>query len=314
MRSWQRAVRSLASAPAPSERLDHIHIFVPSMQADGSLTLRAALSILSASIRHPDARIVLHVHRLPQGFWWELVASRVVPCMLPVTANAAPADHGISPPHLCRLKLLALREVGGLACDGDFLILANMDELATHPFTISAQATLPGAPASFNSAIMAGRPGNDFATAWLKSEAESGQFSGSLNEEWFCSRLPLKIYAQAPSRANILPHVRLSFPIWIRMADYLLDDRRAPEYLELARQQYALCLRPWRDSDLEDAPLTALLRSNSLLSHLCRELLAKLPERDRQRIADQFALSLDDLIPPGDASNQRGGPLLQQID
>jgi len=286
---FRNRLRKLAKeCPGSAEAINAIH-FIAKQREIESFPFYAAMAILSAHASHPDAMLIVYGINMPKGQYWDLVRAQVRFVAVPPFKWFGPAPILSGPQRLNIIRLLALFEIGGIVMDCDTLTLQNMNGLAAWPFVLGTQPAIPGTRSTFGYTILAGQTSSPFANAWLSAYKSFDASGGDLCEALFTSELPMHLYASDPSRAHILPHFRWFFPLWHRVQNYLFDEQRSDDFLELTSDQYVLPL--WSDvigKSLEAWHPDMLMGHRCVYTTLCLAVLAALPEGVAQEVRDRL--------------------------
>lgn len=296
LHAFRKGLRERAKATSATVGIFALH-FIIRAKDDQPFPFFAAMAVLSAQARHPKATtFVLGMHE-PNGRYWDAVKNRIDFILVPDFNWYGPAHIPGQSEKMDIARLLALREIGGVALDCDTLTLQNMDDLLDFPFVLGSQAAIPGTKSNFGRSILAAQREAPFARAWLKSYEGFNPLGGPLNWDTFSTELPMLLYAQRPAEAKILPHYRWFFPLWHRARAFLFDPSQADAYFALTRDQYVVPL--WQDvigQELATWEPEMLLTNPCLYSRLCLEALAALPPQDLQSIAIQLGLPVEALM------------------
>ncbi|MGV3759850.1 MAG: glycosyltransferase [Actinomycetota bacterium] len=207
----------------------------------------------------PD-RIVLHVHELPYGVYWDLARPLVeLERIDPVAeVEAKAADPEVAryryAHHADVVRLDVLARHGGLYADIDTLFVAPLpDELWAAEAVIGREADVTydaatGPEASVSNALVLARPGAWFVTAWRDRilDAMDGSWSGH------SCRLAMRLATEAPDRVRVEPQARFSpyahTPEGMRA---LLEEPVDPTALD-GTSSVHLCAHLWWEQDRRD--------------------------------------------------------------
>ena len=213
----------------------------------------------------PD-RIVLHVHELPYGVYWDLARPLVdLERIEPVAEVAArPADPLVGryryAHHADVIRLDVLARHGGMYADIDTLFRAPLPEaLWDHEAVIGREADVryPDAAApepSVTNALLLAEPGAWFIEAWRD------RILGAMDGSWSAHscRLARRLVDEAPDRVHVEPQSTFSpFDHTPAGMHALLEAPLAPGTLD-ATVSVHLCAHLWWDRDRRDfSPFSA---------------------------------------------------------
>lgn len=234
-------------------------------------------------------RIVLHVHELPYGVYWDLARPLVelvrIDPVPEVDARAVAAD--VAPyryaHHADVVRLDVLARHGGLYADIDTLFVAPLPAaLWEAEAVIGREADVTydpaaGAEPSLSNALLLAAPGAWFVQTWRDRilAAMDGSWSGH------SCRLATRLAAEAPDRVQVEPRARFSpfdhTPAGMRA---LLEEPLVPGMLD-GTSSVHLCAHLWWDRDRRDfaafsavdATEAHLRTADTPLAHLARPFL-----------------------------------------
>lgn len=233
-------------------------------------------------------RIVLHVHELPYGIYWDLARPLVELARIEPVANveARPAEPAVRryryAHHADVIRLDVLARHGGMYADIDTLFVAPPpEELWSAEAVIGREADVAydgGAPEpSMSNALLLARPGAWFVTAWRDQilDAMDGSWSGH------SCRLATRLAGEAPDRVRVEPRERFSpydhTPAGMRA---LLEAPFDPAMVA-GTSSVHLCAHLWWEQDRRDfstfsavdATEAHLRTADTALAHLARPFL-----------------------------------------
>lgn len=240
----------------------------------------------------PD-RIVLHLHELPYGVYWDLARPLVeLERIDPVAeVEARPAPEAVQryryAHHADVVRLDVLARHGGMYADIDTLFVAPLPEhLWAEEAVIGEEAEVTYDPAtgperSVTNAVVLARPQAWFVTEWRARilDAMDGSWSGH------SCRLARRLADEAPDRVRVEPQARFSpFDHTRAGMRALLEDPLGPEGLPETTSVH-LCAHLWWDQDRRDfssfsaadATEAHLRSADTPLAHLARPFL---PDHD----------------------------------
>eukprot|EP00947_MAST-08B_sp_MAST-8B-sp1_P000871 g871.t1 len=147
------------------------------------------LNVLSIQVFMRPDRIYLHHHRLPTGFWFELMR----PLLTLIKARQVdqifgrPIEHYAHQSDIVRLEVLM--RMGGIYFDFDVIVLKSFDPLRRFPFVLGKQEDFNGSPRGLCNAVIMSRPNAVFVRTWYEHYRTFDQ------NDWdgHSVRLPLKL-------------------------------------------------------------------------------------------------------------------------
>lgn len=242
----------------------------------------AAVAVLSAQARHPNATTFFYYHYEPVGPYWDLIKSKVKIIHVPNFDyfGVAKINHYAHKADVVRL--LALCEIGGLYLDLDSITLRSMDELTGHPFVMGVQPTIPGAIGGLCNAIMLGQRRSRFINEWLKSYRSFRSNGRDPHWDFHSVKLPVYIYARNPEGVHILDHDKWFFPLWPRIQSFMLKDGFNENERQLFKDQLAIHL--WHTVAAEGFDRVSpqdLAPPKSLYATFCLEALEAHPDAEQ---------------------------------
>lgn len=239
----------------------------------------------------PD-RIVLHLHELPYGVYWDLARplvelERIQP-VAAVVARSSPdpqVERYRYAHHADVVRLEVLARHGGLYADIDTLFLRPLPEALWHQEAVigrEADVTYPdsaGPEPSMSNALIMARPGAEFIETWrsLVVDAMDGTWSGH------SCRLATRLAGQRPGVVHVEPQASFSpfdhTPAGMRA---LLEEPMVPGSLDRSLSAH-LCAHLWWDRDRRD--FSAFSAPDATEAHL-RSSSTPLAEMARPHLPD----------------------------
>jgi hypothetical protein len=231
------------------------------------------------AVLQPD-EVVLHVHHLPWGFYWDLTRPLVTLARVePVPeVDAVEPEPDVAPyryaHHADVVRLDVLARHGGVYADMDTLFRRPVpDALWRESAVIGREAPVDGEPSLTNALLMA-EPGAPFVTRWRD------RILGALDGSWSAHscRLAAHLADEDPDLVHVEPQAR--FSPFAHTADglrALLEPPFDPGRLA-GTSSVHLCAHLWWDEGRRDlSPVSAsvltedhLRRADTALAHLAR--------------------------------------------
>lgn len=231
----------------------------------------------------PD-EIVLHLHELPYGVYWDLTRPLVTVDRVAPVADLAASGPGLEAyryaHHADVIRLDVLLRDGGLYADIDTLFVHPVpEELWAAPAVIGREAPVqypdrPGPEPSMTNALLLAEPGAEFIATWRE------QVIGAMDGTWsgHSCRLATRLAGERPETVVVAPEPRFSpfahTPDGLRA---LLEEPLVPGALDHTTSVH-LMAHLWWDRDrrdfsrysAHDATERALRAGDTPLAHLAR--------------------------------------------
>lgn len=244
-----------------------VHLVFGLRQQDEPFHLLHHLAVASCqAVLQPD-QIVLHLHHLPYGVYWDLTrplveVERIEPVDEVESVPAAPEVQRYRYAHHADVvRLDVLLRHGGLYADIDTLFHQPLpDDLWDRPAVIGAEAPVQYADAaepepSVSNALVLAEPGSTFLRAWREQifDAMDGSWSSH------ACRLPTRLAAAMPEHVHVEPQASFSpFDHTPAGVAELLDEPMLPGRLDATFSAH-LCAHLWWSEDRRDfSPTSAL--------------------------------------------------------
>jgi hypothetical protein len=192
----------------------------------------AYLAVRTAQAHNPGWKTVFAYVNEPTGPWW----TTLKPSLVVVQLDNFSYFMGARFVHYAHkadvVRLLMLRELGGVYLDMDTLTIKPYTGLLEHDFGMAVQAAVNDSAAGLCNAVMWGRPQAKFLLLWLSLY---GSFrSRGRDEHWdFHSvRLPGILIRENPQLVTVLHHRSFFYPLWTDVVRILFSengDRYIPD-------------------------------------------------------------------------------------
>ncbi len=216
--------------------------FVYGFKQSEQFPLYALVAIETAKRNHPHSPIFFFYLHEPYGEYWTGIKAQLHLVQLPsfnyyglaqVTHYAHRADV---------VRLLVLRELGGIYFDIDTICIKPLCPLLEADFLMGVQASIVGSHGGLCNATMASRPNSRFVRRWLS--CYSAFKSKGRDDLWdFHSvKLPWLLAARHPEDIKVLPHTAFFFPLWNRLIEALFAPNSSDKYMELFEDSYSVHL------------------------------------------------------------------------
>jgi hypothetical protein len=262
--------------------------FVYGFKCSEEFPLYALFAIETTRRHHPGSPIFFYFVHEPYGRIWEL-AKESVRCVKLIDFNY----YGIARFHHYAhkadvIRLLALRELGGIYLDIDTVCIRPFHSLLASDFVMGVQGSIVGSNGGLCNATMVSRPRSKFIRRWLRYY--SGFKSKGRDRLWdFHSvKLPWLLASRYPAEIRVLPHDAFFFPLWNRVFEALFSPNSL-KYLEIFENSYSVHLWNNMINDFLESltPETLLSNKNWLYSNLVGEQLLKQLSETTQSASEQ---------------------------
>jgi len=280
-------LEGVAAATNPNGQRIGVLSFGCVVDQDVPFPFHAAMAILSAQARHPSARTLLFAEAPPHGPSWDLVSSRLDLFVVPRFQRYGRATIVTAQHRMDIVRLLVLMELGGLFSATDMLVLRPMDELTRYPLVLGVQGGAPPGQFAFGDGMAVATRGNMFCRHWLDAYAEGDVSAGPTIRSFYAMRLPVRLYAEHPDTAHILPHDAWFAPGRRHIRRFMFASDQVEGNAALVRDH--LAVRLWRDMIAEilaQWDSARIFSEDCLFARLCRDALSCLPEGDGEAILD----------------------------
>ena len=167
---------------------------------------------VASAVRHirPDA-VHFYYEYEPAGPWWELTKPLVTPVKIdsPREIFGRPVSH---PAHRADVvRLMKLREHGGIYLDADVLVKRSFDDLLGNSVVLGREGFDPANPSMANALILA-EPGAPFIDRWIDEYRTFRGDEGYWNEHSVV--IPARLAQEHPDEITTLSPTAFFWPLW----------------------------------------------------------------------------------------------------
>lgn len=235
MRSQREAIDMQFSGEPP------IH-FVYGFKQREKFPLYALIAIESARRWHPHSPILFYCVHEPYGRYWEFLKENLTIVKLPNFSY-----YGLSQIHHYAhkadvVRLLALRELGGIYLDIDTICIRSFTPLLDYEFVMGIQTSSVSAVGGLCNATMVSKRNARFVRRWLRYY--NGFRSKGRDKLWdFHSvKLPWLLQIAFPADIKVLPFYAFFFPLWSRVKEAMFTPGSASKNVALFEDSYSIHL------------------------------------------------------------------------
>jgi hypothetical protein len=257
--------------------------FVYGFKASEEFPFYAYMAVKSAQACNPGWPVVFCFVNEPTGPWWQDIKSSALTVQMPNFDYFQGARFYHYAHKADVVRLLMLRELGGVYLDIDTITARPFSDLLAHEFGMAVQAGFEAHAAGLCNAVMWGKPNAEFLNIWI-AEYASFQSKGR-DDLWdFHSvKLPAILARQHYDKITILNHRAFFYPLWSDLERILLAER-GERFLPYLQDAYAFHL--WNgatEGALRRLSLESIRISTSVYAHFARKALGILhPDKPLQ--------------------------------
>lgn len=268
-----RSMRQIASSHLAEDQIPRIFHFVIISSEPCFLQFYAFTAIATALHYNPGWTVILHATFEPTGLYWQKIARRVQLNVIPPFEyyGIARLFHGAHKADV--IRLLALREIGGVYLDTDTITVKSFEPLLNEQFVMGVQSSYYDAPPGLCNATLLGRRHAKFVRIWCRRYVTFRSKGRDKLWDYHSGRIPALLSWYHPNLIKILPFDRFFYPLWSDVERVLLDGQSARW---LPYLQNAFCFHLW--SGFTSARLLSVdekfvLTSKSVYAHYARPAL-----------------------------------------
>jgi hypothetical protein len=204
--------------------------FVYGFKQQETFPFYAYMAIESARYHNPGWPVVFcYVHE-PTGPWWAKIKPHLV--LLPMQNfdyfKGSRFHHYAHKADV--IRLLLLRELGGVYLDMDTLSIRPFADLAEHEFGMAVQAAVHDSAAGLCNAVMWGKPGARFVRLWIDEYSHFRSKGHDNHWDYHSVRLPGYLLRKHADHITILGHRAFFNPLWTDI-ERILFSERGPRYI-----------------------------------------------------------------------------------
>jgi hypothetical protein len=233
----------------------------------------AYMAIKSAQELNPGWPVVMCYVNEPTGPWWEKIKPTITIIQMPMFTYFLGAKFYHYAHKADVVRLLMLRELGGIYLDMDTLTVRSFRDLLAHDFGMAVQGGFEGTAAGLCNAIMWGKPNAAFLTIWI---AEYASFASKGRDglwDYHSVKLPAILARYHHDKITILNHNVFFYPLWMDLERILLSEGSERH---LPHLQYAYAFHLWNgatEKALRALSPESIKSSTSAYAHFARKIL-----------------------------------------
>lgn len=241
-----RRLSSSMSLDADDRIPRRIH-FVYGFGDGGEFPYYARQAIESAIRCNPDWTVIVHAPQTPAGPHWAAIADRITVHEIE-DFDYYGCVRFVHYAHKTELlRLLILREMGGVYLDIDTLTIRGFDDLRDNDVVVGVQPSDERAQGGLSNAVILAKPKSRFVAAWLASYRTFR--SNGIDGRWdyHAKTVPIFLAAKLPSHVKILGYRAFSSPSWRDTVRVLLSPagmRFAQEFEQTYVFNFWIALAP----------------------------------------------------------------------
>lgn len=216
-----RKLKSSASLPDGSAFLSFVYGF----KEQEEFPYYAYLAIRSAQACNPSWPVVICFVNEPTGNWWLKIKPTIHTIQMPTFEFFLGARFYHYAHKSDVVRLLMLRELGGVYLDMDTLTVRSFKPLLEHDFGMAVQASsVHDSPAGLCNAVMWGRPNADFVNLWIREYASFRSKGRDDQWDFHSVKLPAILARTHHEKIAILNHRAFFFPLWTDMERVMFTE------------------------------------------------------------------------------------------
>lgn len=216
--------------------------FVYGFKQTEKFPVYALIAIESARRLHPKSPILFYCLHEPYGKYWEFMKGRLIIVKLPNFSHYGPSQINHYAHKTDVVRLLALRELGGIYLDIDTICVRSFAPLLEHEFVMGVQISSISCVGGLCNATMVSKRNARFVRRWLRYY--NGFRSKGRDKLWdFHSvKLPWLLQIEFPADIKVLTFYSFFFPLWSRVKEAMFTPGSASENIELFAESYSVHL------------------------------------------------------------------------
>lgn len=291
-------------------------LFVYGFKEQEELPYYTYLAIRTAQACNTDWPVVFCCVNEPSGIWWDEIKPTINVIKMPTFEYFLGARFYHYAHKADVVRLLMLRELGGVYLDMDTLSVRSFQDLTKHDFGMAVQASVHDAAAGLCNAVMWGKPNAEFVRIWI-DEYRSFRSKGR-DELWdyHSVKLPAILARTHYDKVTILNHRAFFYPLWTDLERIMLSEG-GHRFLPHLKEAYGFHL--WNgatEAALRKVSPEWIEASTSAYAYLVRQVL-KIPENPSRTDTSGSAgpemtknVLPVSLIEPGKRSEELRNPML----
>lgn len=272
-----KELRGLRARLQLPEGAAFIH-FVYGFKEQEELPYYAYLAIRSAQACNPGWPVVLCFVNEPTGPWWREIRMSVNSVRMPTFDYFLGAQFRHYAHKSDVVRLLMLRELGGIYLDMDTLTVRSFASLLKHDFGMAVQASVGDAAAGLCNAVIWGKPNAEFLRIWIDQYRSFRSKGRDDLWDFHSVKLPGILAREHYDKITILDHRAFFYPLWTDI-ERILFSERGKRFLPFLDSAYGFHL--WNgatEKTLRQISPSWIATSTSAYAYFVRRRVLELPE------------------------------------
>jgi hypothetical protein len=184
----------------------------------------AYLAIVTAQAHNPNWPVLFCYAHEPTGPWWDKIKPKIHTIQMEDFSYFMGARFYHYAHKADVVRLLMLRELGGIYLDMDTITVKPLGHLLEHDFGMAVQSAVHQAAAGLCNAIMWGKPYSDFCVLWVNTY---GAFRSKGRDDYWdfhSVKLPGMLARDHAKSITILGHRAFFYPLWTDIERFLFSE------------------------------------------------------------------------------------------
>ena len=249
--------------------------FVFGMKRSEEITYYQYISIKSAHHFNREFKIIFHYVYEPFGVYWDSIKSFV-------SVNQIDQFEYYGIARFCHyahkadiIRLLALREIGGVYLDIDTLTLRSFEDLLLPAFVMGIQGDAHDEKGGLCNAVMAGQANSVFSRMWVRKYVSFRSRGRDSRWDYHSVKLPMLLYAEHTDLVTVRRHDFFFWPLWRDINRFLLAEG-SNKYRSIIDNSCVIHLwNGYNEKLLSSINQEYISTSSSLYANLVREMGVK---------------------------------------
>lgn len=206
------------------------------------------MAIATALHHNPDYKVVLHTNNEPNGTNWSKISGHVQVSLF------SDFDYfGVArlyhPAHKSDvIRLLALREIGGIYLDNDTLTVNSFDPLLQNEFVMGVQGRTHSSGPKLCNAVLMSKYRSEFSQLLCASYKAFRSKGYDENWDYHSGQLPKVLSWYYPELVRIIPYNRFFYPLWPSVNEIIFKEG-SNKYIPYLNESY--CIHLWHSQAQE---------------------------------------------------------------
>jgi hypothetical protein len=237
-------LRSIATSHDPGPGKSFLH-FVYGFKDSEELPYYAYLAIKSAQFHNPGWKVVFVCVHEPTGRWWDEIKDSLILIKM-LTFDYFLGSRFYHYAHKADVvRLLMLRELGGVYLDMDTITVRPFTELLEHEFGMAVQGSADNSVPGLCNAVMWCKRNSFFCSQWIEQYSHFRSRGRDDLWDFHSVKLPAILAGRWEDKITILHHRAFFYPLWMD-AEKILFTERGDRFLPYLSSAYGFHL--WNGS------------------------------------------------------------------